>query len=200
MGRVERKPMRLTRDMRPYPQRVEQQGNIVNPTSCIWDVDDARKIMTKGILQPGELFAVTTCVICDKAEHFCGIIIGGGIRANFVGKILFSTGHELVVEPNRIIQPRKGRKRREGKGCMTTPEYAKNSNQVYPIPDSEGWGKEILVTFQIRNTGTKNASLYMKAEIGLNISYRHEEYCNLPYPLQVSGECSSKPRVCWWKS
>lgn len=50
-------------------QPVEQQGNIINPTACVWDTDDSFSQLVSGRWEAGQTAVLQTCVVADHIAH-----------------------------------------------------------------------------------------------------------------------------------
>jgi hypothetical protein len=118
-------PMRWSELQRSL-QLVEQQGNIVNPTDCAWDVDDRIDGIFTGVLWKDESVSHSECVILDDHTHLVGLSVGEGLAGSIeVGGTSASA-------------------------CLLTPEYGDPEYLALPAI-GEGHGEQVNVTWSVTN-------------------------------------------------
>ena len=113
---------------------------IVNPTTCVWDVDEYDSYRLGGkFLQADETVSVSdSCVIGDWTGHLFVMWVEEGLRAEV------SVGERTWA--------------RDGPGylCLRGPGYGRDNSVLQPIPGSNGGvGVQLPITFAITNMTSK---------------------------------------------
>jgi hypothetical protein len=107
-------------------QPVEQQGGIVNPTSCAWDIDDRIDGIFSGVIAKGETVSHSECVILDDHSHLVGLDVGEGLAGSIIGPTF------------------------SGSTCLLTPQYG--DPEYLALPEiGEGHGDRVSVTWSVTN-------------------------------------------------
>lgn len=129
------RPMAWIETQHPNPQPVEQQGDIDNPTPCIWDVDDRKDGIFSGVIWPGETVVHVECVILDHHRHLVGQKVTDGLAGSIrIGEPAGATiGGATFAER-----------------CLLTPEYGVPEYLSLPAI-GEGHGDRVPVTWAVTN-------------------------------------------------
>jgi hypothetical protein len=117
-------------------QVVEQQGDIVNPMPCAWDVDDRIDGVFSGVIEKGGSIVHTECIILDHHAHLVGLRVGDGLS----GTITIGQPTGTTISGSTFAT-----------GCLLSPEYG--NPEYLSLPQiGDGHGDRVSATWTITNT------------------------------------------------
>src|SRR6266542_1962758 len=176
-------PLALTNTTRLIQAQVEQDNNAINPTNCLWDVDDI--VIwdgNNGTLDAGATVTVTDCLMAD-AFHLQGITVT-------------SPSPDLETRTWRILRDdaNAGGTPYGWRGCVTTPGYQTAGPWQQPVAGSTGDAVPTTITVTIRNLGAavvpdrRHYAVQPRAELNVSdTTLADDRLCPSGFPISVTG-------------
>ena len=149
-------------------QQVEQQPGVVNPGTCIWDVDDHwdyTAFYGQSVpLEPGASVQVSKCLILDSpsAGHRHTSLNVSSPSPLLTVEVAFSPGQSYVI-------PAVANGNHSYRYCerIEAPAYFQSDPLAQVIPDSNGgWGVPTIAAMSITNTSSHAVKLSAQAHFG----------------------------------
>ncbi len=179
-----------SRQSRSIHPRVEQQGDVVNPTDCVWDTDDTLIDIGWARLAPGETLEGQECLIADLghriAAHACAPKGASRVLLSLSVSVPKGTWTQQTVidEGCQAV-------------CIVGPAYPNESEYMEPIPNSNGGiGVPTTITAFVQNLGKGKKAL----SVGLYVSHRNANQwlCGAyPGPQWSSTPQGEVPVIRW---
>ena len=139
-------PFELVISTRVRTTIVEGQPGVVNPTVCLWDIDDRVVWFANGTLEANASTSASDCLIADSHHHLLGFRLYSPSGALQVTVTYQPQGVTRAFTPVLVNGEY------EYRGCIIGPLYDGNEPEVQIIPGSNGgWGVETTMTLTVTN-------------------------------------------------
>jgi len=140
---------------------------VVNPTGCVWDVDDNQVHYATGYLGAGQSIGDGLCLDADWAGlnysgHLAGVALGSP-SANLQVTISFSPGWSFTAQPVWDSASKQYLYR----ACSATPSYSSVDPALQSIPGSNGGlAVPTHVDLTVTNTSARRATVVVQWKVG----------------------------------